>query len=139
MAVCSLKQMLGEVKLGTSPLEALGQDALGGFNSASKFATLSSPFMPHSTFSPSGDPLHADLLADLPAWELIFYEVIRQVQYMACVDVPVLILFQVFVSCEERGVLLERIRARYSVLHHHAVALQQLAVETRDQKGKNVI
>ena len=38
------------------------------------------------------------LSTDLPAWELVFFEVVRQV----------------FVACEERGVLLERIRHRYS-------------------------
>jgi hypothetical protein len=37
------------------------------------------------------------LTQDLPAWELVFFEVVRQV----------------FVGCEERGVLLERIRHRY--------------------------
>lgn len=66
---------------------------------AQRGSILTSPIA--VTSSPDSSAVRAmfrqRLTQDLPAWELVFFEVVRQV----------------FVGCEERGVLLERIRHRY--------------------------
>jgi hypothetical protein len=59
----------------------------------------------------------SDIIVDLPAWEVVLFEIVRQ-----C-----------FVGCEDRGALLERVRCRYLQLREEIVTLAKTAQDVIDK------